>query len=60
MDKGSVTISVPNTTTQEELSYIRQKFKQSEYYKNYKINIIICGRDNMTKNLSSVLIAKLK
>ena len=49
MDKGTITISVD---TAEEARRIREEFKNSEHYKDYKLNILICGNEDMKKNLS--------
>lgn len=57
MDKGIITISVKTT---EEANKIREEFKSSEYYKDYKLNILISGNEDMKKNLSKFLSARLK
>ena len=57
MDKGIITISVDTT---EEANKIREEFKNSECYKDYKLNILICGNEDMKKNLSKFLSARLK
>lgn len=57
MDKGTITISVDTT---EEAKKIREKFKNSEYHKDYKLNILISGDEDMKKNLSDFLSARLK
>lgn len=57
MDKGIITISVDTT---EEANKIREEFKNSEYYKDYKLNMLICGNEDMKKNLSNFLSARLK
>ena len=57
MDKGTITISVDTT---EEANKIREEFKNSKYYKDYKLNILICGNEDMKKNLSNFLSARLK
>lgn len=55
MKKGSITISVPSTTTQEEIKEIREQFKQSEQYENYKLNILISGNEDLKENLKNFL-----
>lgn len=57
---GSITISVPNNITVEELNGIRQQFKRGKYSKEYKLNILISGTEDMKKNLSAFLIAKIR
>ena len=56
MDKGTITISVPNNITYDELRKIRQDHK----HKDYRINILISGRESMVENISNFIIAKLK
>lgn len=51
MKKGSVTISVPSTTTTEEIKEIRKQFKKNEAMKNYKLNILISGEEELKENL---------
>lgn len=60
MDKGIITISIEKDITQEEIDKIRKKFKESEFYKDYKLNIIVSGNDDIKKNLSAFLAARLK
>jgi hypothetical protein len=60
MSKGTITISVPNDTTHEEIKQIRNEYKQSEYYKDYKLNIIISGEDDIKKALSRFLAERIK
>lgn len=55
MKKGIITISVPSTTTQEEIKEIRAQFKQSEQYKDYKLNILISGNEDLKENLKNFL-----
>ena len=55
MKKGIITISVPSTTTQEEIKGIRAQFKQSEQYKDYKLNILISGNEDLKENLKNFL-----
>lgn len=51
MKKGSVTISVPSTTTQEEIKEIRKQFKKNEAMKDYRLNILISGNEKLQENL---------
>lgn len=60
MDKGSITISVGNNITKEELAEIRATFKQNDKYKNYTLNIIVCGNDNFKENLKNFMKAGIK
>ena len=55
MKKGIITISVPSTTTQEEIKEIRTQFKQSEQYNDYKLNILISGNEDLKENLKNFL-----
>lgn len=57
MDKGIITISA---ASKEEAHKIREEFKNSEYVKDYKLNILICGNEDMKINLSKFLSARLK
>lgn len=60
MSKGTITISVPNNTTHEEIKQIRNEYKKSEYYKDYKLNIIVSGEDDVKKALSRFLAERIK
>ena len=51
MKKGSITISVPLTTTQEEIKKIREQFKQSKATKDYRLNILVSGNEKFQENL---------
>ena len=51
MKKGSITISVPLTTTQEEIKEIREQFKKNETMKGYRLNILVSGEDKFQENL---------
>lgn len=55
MDKGTITISVPNGTTQEELKKIRQQFNHGKYAKDYRLNIIVSGAGDHVENLGAFL-----
>lgn len=58
--KESITITIPNNTTDEEIKNIRQQFKKDKRYKDYRINIIISGHDDLCQSLGGFLIATLK
>jgi hypothetical protein len=60
MKKQSITISVPNNTTKEEIKEIRQLFKNDELTKSYKLNIFISGEGDIKKCLANVLIEKIR
>ena len=51
MSKGSITISVPLTTTQDEIREIREQFKKNEAMKGYRLNILISGNEELKENL---------
>ena len=55
MDKQTITISVNKDITKEEINEIRKLFKQNEKYKNYTLNIIICGNDNFKQNVENFI-----
>ena len=59
MDKGTITISVEKNITQEEINEIRKIFKSNEHYKDYKLNIIISGNDDMKVTLGNFLKERL-
>lgn len=58
--KGSITISVPNNITICDLKEIRQQFKKEKYSKEYKLNIVVSGSEDIKTNLSAFLTAKLR
>ena len=60
MDKRTITIYVDNNTTQNEIKNIRNKFKQSEYYQNYRLNIIVSGNQEMRTVLEQFLLSIIK
>ena len=60
MEKRIITIYVDNNTTQNEITDIRNEFKKSEYYKNYRLNIIISGNSDMKKTLEKFLLSIIK
>jgi len=51
MQKRSITISVPPTTTSEEIAKIREQFKQDETMKDCRLNILISGNEKFQENL---------
>ena len=51
MEKGSITISVPSTTTHEEIKEIRAQFNKNEAMKGYRLNILISGDEKFQENL---------
>ena len=55
MKKGIVTISVPSTTTQEEIKEIGEQFKKNEAMDGYKLNILISGNEDLKENLKNIL-----
>ena len=60
MDKRIITIGVGNDTTQEEIKEIRKQFKESEYYKDYRLVIIVSGKDDIKNNLKDLLLSKIQ
>lgn len=59
MEKRTITISVDQHTTQEEIKKIRTQFKESELYKDYRLNIIVSGSEDMKDNLKDFLLSKI-
>ncbi len=59
MDKGTITISINKDITQEEINEIRRIFKNDEYYKEYKLNIIVSGNEDITLSLGNFLKSRL-
>lgn len=59
MKKQSITISVPNNITQEEIKEIRQLFKNNLKYKEFRLNIIVSGYHNFQQNLTEFLKARI-
>ena len=57
MKKQSITISVPNNTTQDEIRKIRQLFNE-QYSTEYKLNILISGSQDMKEALKNIITAK--
>jgi hypothetical protein len=58
--KGYITISVPNNTTQEDIKKIRYEFSQSEYAKDYKLNILVSGNEDIKKTLSNIILEEIR
>lgn len=56
MNKRTITISAAST---EDAKKIREEFKNSECSKEYKLNILICGNEDIKQNLSDFLSARL-
>lgn len=57
MKKQSITISVPNNITQDEIKEIRQLFNE-QYGSEYKLNILISGNQDMRTVLKNIIITK--
>lgn len=57
--KQSITISIPDNITQEEIREIRRIFND-QYGENYKLNILIGGKEDMTNVLKNIIVAKFK
>ena len=51
MHTGSVTITVPFRTTQEEIKKIRELFAKNETMKGYRLNILVSGEEEFQENL---------
>lgn len=60
MKKGSITISVPNDITLEEIKEIRKQFRNDELYKNYRLNILVSGEEDIKSILGNVLIERIR
>ena len=60
MKKESITISVPNNITKEEIKVIRQLFQNDKLSKSYKLNILISGEYEMKSVLADFLLERLK
>ena len=58
MNKGYITISIPNNTTKEEIEKIRKQFKENTYDQEYRLNILISGTEDMKDVLKKVLISE--
>lgn len=57
MKKQSITISVPNNITKEEIKEIRQLFKE-QYGTEYRLNLLISGNKDMKTVLKNIITAK--
>ena len=57
MKKQSITISVPNNTTQDEIKEIRHLFNE-QYGEEYKLNILISGNQDMKEVLKNIIVTK--
>lgn len=57
--KESITITVPNNTTKEEIKEIRKIFK-NQYESEYKLNILISGKEEMKSVLADFLLEKVR
>jgi hypothetical protein len=57
MKKQSITISVPNNITLEEIKEIRQLFNE-QHGDEYKLNILISGNQDMKTVLKNIITAK--
>ena len=55
MKKGAITISVPSTTTHEEIKEIREQIKKNEAMRDYKLNILVSGSEDLKENLKNIL-----
>lgn len=60
MDKRVITINIEKNITQDEIKEIRKQFKESEYYKDYILNIIVSGEEDIKDNLKDFLLSKIK
>ena len=60
MDKRIITINIEKNITQDEIKEIRKQFKESEYYKDYTLNIIVSGEEDIKDNLKDFLLSKIK
>ena len=55
MEKGYITISVPNDITRDEVKEIRKQFQMNPVYQHYKLNILISGYNDMKIVLTDFL-----
>lgn len=58
--KSYITISVPNNTTQEEIKNIRRQFQESEYAKDYRLNILVSGNEDIKTTLSNIILEEIR
>ena len=57
MKKQTITISLPNNATQNEIKEIRQIFSE-QYGTEYKLNILISGNQDMKTVLKNIITSK--
>ena len=58
--KGTITISVPNNITSDELKSIREQFKNSPETQGYILNILVSGHTELPIVIKDLLIAHIK
>ena len=58
-EKQSITISMPDNITLDEIKEIRRSFKD-QYGESYKLNILIGGREDIASVLKNIIISKFK
>lgn len=58
--KTSITVSVPNNITQDEIKEIRHMFSQDPLSDKYKLNILISGHEHMQDILGHILVEKIR
>lgn len=57
LDKGTITISVNN---KEDIKNIRHEFSKSEYAKDYKLNILVSGNEDLKTTLSNIILEEIR
>lgn len=57
MKKQSITISVPNNITQDDIKEIRNIFKE-QYGRECKLNILVSGNQDMKNVLKNIITTK--
>lgn len=60
MEKGSITISVPNNITAKDLKEIRQQFKNTPESKYYRLNILVSGNKELKFVIKDVLLSQIR
>ena len=60
MEKGSITISVPNNITVEDLKKIRQQFKTTPESKTYRLNILVSGNKELKLVIKDILLSQIE
>lgn len=60
MGKRSITISVPNNITAEEIKEIRQQFKNTPEAQYYRLNILISGNKELKFVIKDVILSQIK